>query len=337
MCSEYERNLFCACDYEKINELSKVVFVEGHLEKLDDLMLVLLPLVNAIYYKCIRSLDDREYAKEDLISDAALSLYQDMYLRWDKYIHIEAYYAYYSRVISNTMIGLVHKYHNFYSIEDVDLELVSLEEPNATTYDLIESRLLRESLQKDILDTAAHIIQCRPVNTNLLLRIFNCIYVEKSGLESLKSRVRVLGISNTLFSFYCEHVRYAYKLSYNYHYANLKGKEKMMKRISETIGRFEDVTYKMIAENYYDTILPEIYAEFGADGAKKFVKTFSNRTIQVPDYKNFCDTLLGGIVLALVDGDRSNLYTVAEEYGIPYKTLSRIYNKASKYESQEKG
>ena len=130
----------------------------------------------------------------------------------------------------------------------------------------------------------------------------------------------MLGISNTLFSFYCEHVRYAYKLSYNYHYANLKGKEKMMKRISETIGRFEDVTYKMIAENYYDTILPEIYAEFGADGAKKFVKTFSNRTIQVPDYKNFCDTLLGGIVLALVDGDRSNLY-----------------NKASKYESQEKG
>lgn len=106
----------------------------------------------------------------------------------------------------------------------------------------------------------------------------------------------------------------------------------MLDRMNGIIDRFEDVTYKMLSVNYYDSIIPEIYAEFGAEFAKKFVRTFSGRTIQVPEYQNFCDDLLGGVILALAKGDRANLYQIAEEYDMPYKTLARIYNKAIKYD-----
>lgn len=330
--SAYQSTLFSTCDPEEITRLSKIVFVEGHLDKIDDLIVAILPLANIVYYKYIRYLDDREYAKEDLISDAILRLYQDMTLRWDKYIHIESHYEYYSTILRNGMVGLVHGYHSFYSIDDVDLEAVNPEEEMISAYDAIELNIMKEAVRKNILDTATHILECRTVNTKLLVSILQCMYVTKSGLDSLKDRVRVLGISNNLFNFYCEHVRYAYKLAYNYHYAQIGGKQKMMDRISGTLDRFEDITYKMLSANYYDSIIPEIYAEFGADIAKKFVKTFSGRTVQVPEYRDFCDDLLGGAVLSLSEGDKSNLYRIAEEYNIPYRSLARIYNKASKYD-----
>jgi len=321
------------CDPEEIVRLSKVVFVEGHLDRVDDLIVAILPLASIVYYKYIRHLDDREYAKEDLISDAILRLYQDMTLRWDKYIRIESYYEYYSTILRNGMIGLVHGYHNYYAKEDIDMEGLQATDEVLSAYDAIELHMMREAVRKNIVDTANRILKCRAVNTNLLLNILKCKYVDKKGLESLRSRVRVLGISNTLFNFYCEHVDYVYKLSYNYQYAQLGGKQKMIDRLSGTISRFEDITYKMLSVHYYDSIIPEIYAEFGADIAKKFVRTFSGRTVVVPDYKEFCDDLLGGVVVSLANGDKSNLYTVADEYHLPYRALARIYNKAIKYES----
>lgn len=334
----YDSYLFTTCNPEEITRLSKVVFVEGHLEKLDDLLLAILPLANVVYYKSIRKLDDREYAKEDLISDAILTLYQDMSLRWDKYIHIESYYSYYCRILSNTMINLVHGYHNYYySSEELDYEIKRIDDNEPTAYEYAEFYMMRRAVKKNIIDTARRILKCRYVNTNLLLNILKCIYEDKSGLDSLKTRVRVLGISNELFSFYCDHVTYVYRLSYNYQYAMIGGKHKMVSRISDVIDRYEDITYKMLSANYYDSIVPEIYAEFGPDIAKKFIRTFSGRTVTVPVYKDFCDNLLGGVVLNLAKGDRSNLYRIAEEYNIPYKTLSRIYNKAIKYADTEKG
>ena len=332
--SSYEYQLCRSCNPEEIVRLSNIVFVEGHLDRLDDLIVAILPLANIIYYRYIKYLDDREYAKEDLISDAILRLYQDMSLRWDKYIHIESYYEYFSQVLRNGMIGLVHGYHNFYIMDDIDPENTKYDESIDGAFDKVEMKLLEASVKADILKTAERLIRCRPVNTNLLLNILKVKYVEKSELDSLRSRVRVLGISNALFNFYCEHVEYIYKLSYNYQYAILGGRDKMVSRISTKIDRFEDVTYRILATNYYDSIIPEIYAEFGADIAKKFVRTFSGRTVQVPDYRNFCDDLLGGVVLVLADGDRSNLYRVAEEHRIPYKLLARIYNKAIKFDSK---
>jgi len=329
--SSYDIYLRKTCDPEEITRLSNIVFVEGHLDRLDDLLISILPLANIIYYRYIKYLDDREYAKEDLISDAILRLYQDMYLRWDKYIHIEYYYYdYFSRVLRNGMVSMVHGYHNYYMMDDIDPENVIYDGIVDNTYDEIESSLLKASINKSIIATAERILKCRRVNTNLLLNILKLKYVEKSGLDNLRSRVKVLGISGTLFNFYCEHVEYVYRLSYNYQYAILGGKDKMSSRISSVIDRFEDTTYRTLSINYYDSIIPEIYAEFGAEFAKKFVKTFSGRTVEVPNYRNFCDDLLGGVVVSLAGGDKSNLYRVAEEHNIPYKTLSRIYNKATK-------
>lgn len=333
--SQYDIQLFTTCDYNKITELSEKVFIEGHLEMIDDLITVILPLANVIYYRHIRQLDDSEYAKEDLISDAILVLYQDMSLRWDKYIYVESYYTYYSRILTNVMISMVHGYHNFYAMDDVDPDTIKSEKIIENDFDVVEMNMLKESINKDIIETATHILSCRKKNTKLLINILNCKYVDKSGVDSLRTRVRVLGIPNTLFNFYCEHVDYVYKLSYNYQYAMLGGNKKMINRITETLHRFEDVTYSMLSENFYDSIIPEMYAELGPEVTKKFVKTFSNRTVQVPGYKDFCDTLLGGVVVSLAGGDRSNLYKVAEEYKIPYKILARIYNRVVKKENNK--
>lgn len=330
--SEYEYYLRKPCDPEEIVRLSKIVFVEGHLDRLDDLLIAILPLANITYYRCIKYLDDREYAKEDLISDAILRLYQDMSLRWDKYIHVDSYYDYFCRILRNGMIGLVHGYHNFYMMDDIDPEVTTSCDMDEDAYLNVEIDILKDSIKKNIIETSTRILNCRRVNTKLLLSILQLKYVENSSLESLRSRVRVLGVSNSLFNFYCEHVSYVYKLSYNYQYAILGGRDKMIKRISGIIDRFEDVTYRTMSINYYDSIIPEIYAEFGPDIAKKFVKTFSGRTVQVPEYRDFCDDLLGGIVLTLAAGDKSNLYRVSEEHHIPYKILARIYNKASKFD-----
>lgn len=332
MKDSYSYHLCQPCDPEKIISLSKVVFKEGHLDKLDDLLIAILPLAHIVYYKHIKYLDDGEYAKEDLISDAILRLYQDMSLRWDKYIRIESYYEYFSTILRNGMIGLVHEYHNFYLTDEINPEATNYDGTMQDAYEDVEIAMLKESINQEIKNTTERILRCRRVNTNLLLNIFRYKYIDKVELDSLRSRVRVLGVTPTLFNFYCEHVDYVYKLAYNYQYAILGGKTKMINRISDTINRFEDVTYKMLSTTYYDSIIPEIYAEFGADVAKKFVRTFSGRTVQVPEYRDFCDDLLGGLVLSLADGDKSNLYRVAEEYHMSYKTLSRIYNRAQRYE-----
>lgn len=327
----YTQHLCKPCDPDEIVSLSKIVFVEGHLEKIDDLLVAILPLANIIYYKHIKYLDDGEYSKEDLISDAILRLYQDISLRWDKYIYIDNYYDYFSTLLRNGMINLVHSYHNYYIQDELDPESTAFSESDSTAYSRVEVKILEESIHKNILDTARRILRARRVNTNLLLKILDCKYLDKSGLDSLKSRVKVIGISNNLFNFYCEHVDYVYKLAYNYQYALLGGRQSMISRISSTIDRFEDITYKILSTNYYDSIIPEIYAEFGSDVANKFVRTFSGRSVQVPVYRDFCDDLLGGAVLALANGDKSNLYRIADEYNISYKTLARIYNKASKF------
>lgn len=332
--SLYNQCLFKTCDPDEITRLSKIVFVEGHLDRIDDLIVSILPLCNIIYYRYIKQLDDGEYAKQDLISDAVLRLYQDMSYRWDKYIHVESYYEYYSTVLRHGMIALVHGYHNFYSTDDLDPDVIRADDMSDDQYDHVELVIMKESINGQIIETAQRILKCRRVNTNLLLNILKLKYVENTSLDNLRSRVRVLGIPNTLFNFYCEHVDYVYRIAYNYQYAILGGKKKMIDRISGSIDRFEDVTYKMLSENYYDSIIPELYAEFGADVAKRFVKTFSNRTIQVPSYRDFCDNLLGGVVLSLSGGDKSNLYRLAEEYRLPYRSLARIYNKAIEYDSK---
>lgn len=326
--SEYTRRLFSTCDIEKINTLSYKIFKEGQLELIDDLIVDLLPLANIIYYKYVKSLDDYEYAKDDLISDAITILYRDMKYRWDKYIKVDFYSEYYSTSFKNIMLSLVHGYHNYYLTNDVDPEFMNSGIPDENHFENVEYELLKTSVREQMISFAKRVLSCRHVNKNLLLSIFEYKYIEHQDLEALMSRVRVLGLSKNLFNFYVEHVDYVYRLSYNLQYAVLRGNQKMIDRISEKLSRFEDATYRSLVSAYYDTVIPEIYAEFGEEVAAKFVKTFSNRTIHVPAYRDFCDTLLGGAVVTLAQGDKENLYDVASDYNIPYRTLSRIYNKA---------
>lgn len=332
----YRDSLRKTCNPAEITRLSKLIFKEGHLELADDLIIALLPLAHIVYYKYIRYLDDREYAKEDLISEAVLRVYQDITLRWDKYIHVDAYYEYFSTIFKNGMIGLVHPYHNFYATDDLDPETIKIEDMR-DSFDEVDLQILKDNIYKDIIKMSERILKCRRVNTNLLLLILKAKYVDKSGLDSLKSRVRVLGVSPDIFRFYCEHVDYVYKLSYNYNYSMIGGgKDKMISRITEVISRFEDATYKRLSVNYYDSIIPEIYAEFGPEVAKKFVRTFSGRTVQVPNYRDFCDDLVGGVIITLAKGDKSNLTKISDDYHIPYRHVARIYNRAMKVEEDLK-
>lgn len=105
----------------------------------------------------------------------------------------------------------------------------------------------------------------------------------------------------------------------------------MVLRMDDILKRYESPTYGILSENYSDSLIPELYAELGPDLAKRFVKVFSGRTVKVPDYRDFCDDLLGGIVYSIADGDKEKLYQVAADNDLSYRSLSRMFDKASKY------
>ena len=315
--------------WDKINELSCSIFKEGHLELIDDLIPLILPIINITYYESIQWLDDRYYAKEDLVQDAVLTLYKDMTLRWDKYIHVDDYYHYYKTVCRNVMINLVHYHHSYYSNDEYDPES-EVERSTVDSYKSVETKILKEDIENQIYELACRLGKCRVKQKKAILFLLDSMYRNKSkDYAKMKSKLRVVGVNREQFNFLFEHVLYIYRFAYNYQRAIIKGNSKMQLRMEDVINRFESPTYKILAENYMDSIIPELFAELGPDLAMKFVKTFSGKQITVPRYQEFCDDLVGGTVYALAGGDKDNLYRIASENNLSYRALLRIFNRVS--------
>lgn len=109
-------------DIERIDKLCNECYWEGHLEKIEECYLCVLPIINIAYYKS-SYLDDCHYAYEDLIQDVCIELYRTMRRRWDLLIYVENYYMYFFNLCNNIIRSLVLKYHNYYSTTEFDPDL----------------------------------------------------------------------------------------------------------------------------------------------------------------------------------------------------------------------
>lgn len=315
----------------EVTSLGDEIFKEGHFERLDDFIILILPIINMTYYQSIRSLDDREYAKDDLIQDTVVALYRDMSLRWDKYIRVENYGEYVKTVSRNIMINLVHRYHNYYSTVEYDPDTAGANSDSAREYSVVEAKLLKKQFDTQILEMTRRLASYRKDANQLLQRIITSLYIDKDEeMTRLKIRYRVLGVHYDKFNMYINHVKYLYRLVYNYQKALLRGDDKMSSQLEEVMDRFGSDTYETLTKNYGDTVIPELFAEFGRETTMKIVKVFSGQTIKVPDYRSLCDDLLGASVYQMANGRKEDLARLSEEYSLPYKTLSRIFDRQLK-------
>lgn len=332
MIPELQKYLESPASWEKVNELGHIVFYEGNLDRVDELFMNVLPIVHMTYYKYLLSLDDRGYAKEDLIQDSILEIYRDITLRWDKFIYVDDYFSYFKILCKNVMTTLVHVHHNYYMNIEFDPDVRN----NLTDeykYASVEARMHKEYLQESIINLTKKLASNRTGSSKVLNYLINWRYVEKNkDLNALKSRVNTSWwLKRSDINFLLDHVDYLYKLSYNYHLSKERGDTKMIKRLDQIINRFEDSTYSVLAKNYGSGIIPEIYAEFGPEITKKFVRLFSGKHIDVPDYTEFCDDLVGNSLLSLVN-NKDDLYEISVNYGLSYGKLLRIFNRAKSNE-----
>lgn len=319
-------------DWARINNLGNYIFKEGHLDSIDDMIVLILPIINVVYYKQIRWLDDRFYAKEDLLQDSIIEIYNDMKMHWDKYIEIDNYPKYFEKIARNVMINAVHKHHSYYSNVELNCDLNYNTNNSQVSYDLVETNMIRSNINSDILNMTRRLASFRGKYSKVLDLLITEIYDSDSPeLDSLRSKLRVLGVTDSLYKMLYNHVLYLHKLSYNYQKCILKGNRRMELRIKDIISRYEDPTYEILVNSYSDSIIPEIYAEFGSDFTRKFVRTFSGQEVVVPEYQDFCDTLFGGTIYSIAKGDRSNLYRFASDNGFSFRTVARIFDKVAKF------
>lgn len=319
-------------DWVKINELGNSIFKQGNFELIDELTVELLPIINIVYYKSIKRLDDRYYAREDLIQDTLLEIYKDIKYRWDKYILVDNYPKYFESISRNVMVNLVHYHHKYYKEKsefnpDINYGLIGQD----NHFEIAEAEILKKEVSASILALTRKLATFRRKHAKILSKIIDEIYLNDNvQCLNLKSKLRVLGVDKEQFEFLREHVFYLHRFSYNYYRASIGGKSKMILRMDDVIKRYESPTYAVLAENYSDSLIPEIYAELGPDVAQRFIKIFSGRTLKVPDYRDFCDDLMGGTIYSMARGDKDNLYKIAADNNLSYKTLSRIFDRAKK-------
>lgn len=319
-------------NWSELNALCGRVFKEGHLDEIDDLIPLIVPILNIAYYKYVRWLDDGFYAKEDLIQDTLIVIYKDMKLRWDKFIVVENYPRYFEQIARHIMVKNVHSLHSYYRSVELDPDLNYNMSSAKVSYENVEVRMIASSIEEEILNMTKRLARCRGRYSKILLLMVEDMYEkEESESSNLRSKLKVIGISDKTYELLRNHVKYLHKLAYNYQKSIMKGNHRMKLRIEDIIRRYESPTYEILATNYSDSIIPEVYAEFGADVTRKFVKTFSGKTIEVPDYQKFCDDLLGGTVYSIAKGDRNNLYQFAADNGMSFRTLARIYDKVEKF------
>lgn len=317
-------------DYERVNELGRVVFTEGNFERLDEFIEEILPLVNMAYHKHIKSLDDRRYSYDDLIQDSFYALYRDITLRWDKLVGIHDYFSYFKTMCKNVMLSVVHSYHNYYSHNELDQEML-LARTTHLDYNEVELKITKKQVDNSIIEIMRRLSRCRVKYQKAFEYIITYKYVNKEDTENIKNSLRVLGINRNLMNFLFDHLAYLNRLAYNYQRVVLSGKMSEQVKFEEIFTRFEEPTYKILAANYFDSMLPEFFAEFGPEATKKFTKLFGGKTVTIPDYQNLTDDLMGGILINLTGGDKDKLYQVSQQYGMKYSQLVRIMNRVEKF------
>lgn len=330
MPDQYDDLLYKEFDYNTFNKLCVAAFKYGEFDKIDEILLLVMPLVHIVYYQSIHRLDDNYRHKDDLIQDSLLVVYRDMKLTWDKFIHVDNYYEYFKTLIRNTMIGKVStynsNYHEVVGMTDEDFKTKTTK----TQFDIADIRMVAEDIEEDIVNLAADLLRHRLRKNKLLTKIFSDLYYDKVTEEEYESRMRkyyVHGLSTKMASFYKSRVQYFYQLSATYHRDQLKGDDKSVKNLEEIISRIRSDEYEIMSQLYGDTPLPEIFAEIGTESMLKLIKIVGGTTVQFPDSRDVSDTLLGSLVYQLADGEVDNLQNVSEVYGLPYSTIKRIFNK----------
>lgn len=330
MIDQLQEYLQAPVSWDKVNELGHEVFYNGNLGRVEELFYQILPIINMTYYKHLTQYDDRGYAREDLLQDAILEIYRDITLRWDKFIYVEDYYSYFKAICKNVMLSLVQVHHGYYLNVEFDPDIRSPLSDDQK-FSVIEARIHKEYLQESILQLTRRLARNRSGSSKVLDYLITWKLVNRNtDVSVLKSRVNTSWwLTRSDINFLLDHVDYLHKFSYNYYLAIERGESKMVTRLDQIISRFEDSTYSVLSKNYGNTVIPEIYAEFGPDLTKKFVKLFGGKQITVPNYTEFCDDMVGGSLLSLVS-NKADLYKISEEFGMPYSALSRIYDRAVK-------
>lgn len=330
MQGQYEDLLYKEFDYNRFNKLCVAAFKYGEFDKVDEILMLAMPLIHIVYYQSIHRYDDDYRHKDDLIQDALLVLYRDMKLTWDKFIHVDNYYEYFKTLVKNTMIAHVSTYNNNYH-ETVGLTDEDFKSKNTKTqFDVADIRMIAEGIQENITNLASDLLSHRLKRLNLLRKMFNDIYSERVSDEEYDRRIRryyVHGLSTKLAAFYKTRVQYIYQLAATYHRDQLKGDEKSVKNLEEVMSRIRSDEYEIMSQVYGDTPLPEIYAELGTEATLKLLKVVGGTTVQFPDTRDISDTLLGSLVYQLADGEIDNLQSVSDMYNLPYNTIKRIFNK----------
>lgn len=327
MIDDLHRKLQTPVDYELINKLGHEVFYEAHFEKRNEFFDAILPIVNLSYYKYLTQLDDYD-VREDLLQDAIAEIWQAISLRWDNLIYVDDYYSYFKSMCKFTMLNLVQGYHGYYLNVEFNPDLRN----NLTetlSFESAEARIQRDFLQTAITDMTRRLCKHRKGYAKVLDFIVTWKYIDRdTDVSVVKSKLRnCWWLKRADVNFLIEHVKYLHRFSYNYYLAIERGQDAMVRRLEQVISRFEDSTYEILSKNYGDTVLPEIYAEFGPVQTKKLVKLFSGQNIKIPNYNNFVDDLVGGALLSIAHS-RDDLRQLSEEYNMPYTTLSRIYARA---------
>jgi len=319
--------------YERLHEVCVDVFKYGNFDRIDtELLELIMPIVNIVYYQSISQYDDRFYAREDLIQDTLLSIYSDMTLRWDKYIHIDNYYEYIKRIAYKSMINTVHVYHNNHMTCEYDPDSIYAKSTKSGIESYVESKIAVDTLKDDIYKVAIDLLSHRIGKSSRMMR--EMMYARYSLMDEKEvdkvSRLHSLRFSNKERKFYLSRVDYLYSVAKNYtllHWGVDEGLTMNSKNIDSIVNRIRTGDYETLSLLYGDTIIPDIYAEFGEDILMRFIKLFGGTTITIPDSRSIGDTILGSTVYTLADGDRENLYTVSETYGLPYRTILRIFDK----------
>lgn len=327
MSREYDDQLSSEVEYEKLKYLCDLAFKYGEFDRINEIIVLSMPIINIVYYQSIQRYDDDYSAREDLIQDAISILYRDMKLQWDKYIHVDNYYDYIKTAVRNIMLSRLGCYHSYGRIVEYDPEDQGEDFPPLED---VEVDMVEKILEESILELAGELLSHRMKRSTVLYSIFSSIYINKDSREVVSQIMRkfsVHGIGTTLLSFYKTRVEYMYRVAATYHRDQLKGDTSSVKSYEQIISRIRSDDYEVLSILYGDTPIPEIYAELGPEVMLKLVRIVGGSDVRFPDPRELSDTLLGSTVYQLADGRVENLESVAAVYNLPYTVIKRIFNK----------
>lgn len=128
-------------DYKEVNEISRRIYLEGHLEDIPKLYIFIPSIVTTCYYKSIKQLDDNCIYMEDLISTCLEEMWLLLRRRWDLLLKCNPnqFHSYYMRLCTLNMKGNLAILNNSYSdnkvvsLTDIDVAVKPLREVSQKT------------------------------------------------------------------------------------------------------------------------------------------------------------------------------------------------------------